>query len=91
MSCVLVSGGGRLCPMDISAGCGTSLLEMELGLVAVKTRNMKENGREPVFPLLWKQVLIAFWGKCASCLGNRPSYSLPLAWHEINCSSALSL
>lgn len=40
-------------------------------------------------PLLWKQVLKAFWGKCASCLENRPSYSLPLAWHEINCSSAL--
>lgn len=52
------------------------LLETELGLVAVKTRDTKENGREPLFLLLWKQVLIAFWGKCASCLGNRPSYSL---------------
>lgn len=86
-SCVLVSGGGRLCPMDISVKWGISL--SELGLVTVKTSDTKENGREPVFPLLWKQVLRAFWGKCASCLGNRPSYSLPLAWHEINCSSAL--
>lgn len=84
---MLVSGGGRLCPMDISVKWGISL--SELGLVTVKTSDTKENEREPVFPLLWKQVLRAFWGKCASCLGNRPSYSLPLAWHEINCSSAL--
>lgn len=73
--------------MDISVKWGISL--SELGLVTVKTRDTKENGREPVLPLLWKQVPRAFWGKCASCLGNRPSYSLPLAWHEINCSSAL--
>lgn len=44
-----------------------------------------------MFPLFWKQVLRAFWEKCASCRGNRPSYSLPLAWHEINCSPALHI
>lgn len=44
-----------------------------------------------MFPLLWKQVLRAFWEKCASHHGNRPSYSLPLAWHEINCCLALQV
>lgn len=28
---------------------------------------------------------MAFWERHTSCSGNRPSYSLPLAWHEINC------
>lgn len=36
-----------------------------------------------------KQVLGAFCEKCASQRGTRPAYSLPLAWHEINCCLAL--
>lgn len=31
---------------------------------------------------------MAFWERRTSCSGNRQSYSLPLAWHEINCCAS---
>lgn len=53
MSCVLVPGNGRLCPMAISGH--------EIQPVSNRTwaKTRKENRREAVF-LLWKQVLRTF-------------------------------
>lgn len=68
---------GRLCPMDTAAGQGFDLI--------ASTRDRKEN-RSASVSLGSEAGTVAFWERYTSCSGHRPSYSLPLAWHEINCA-----
>lgn len=61
--------------------------DRELGPRA-STRDRKEDGSASVSP--HKQVLWLSGKGIPSCSGNRPSYSLPLAWHDINCCAPLN-
>lgn len=79
---VLVPGDGKLCPLDISAGRGTQPIRNNLAPKQPKLRLRRQ--KRTIFPSP-KQVLGASCEKCASHCGNRPAYSLPLAWHEIKC------
>lgn len=49
----------------------------------------KGNGRVPGFSS--EEGMVAFWEKHTSSSGNGTSYSLPLAWHEINCCAPLNI
>lgn len=63
----------------MSYGHFSRALEIELTLKAAQTKDRKENGREPMFPLLQKQVFGAFGGKCASHMGTgQPTHYLLL-------------
>lgn len=63
--------------MDTAAGQGLDLI--------ASTRDRKEN-RSASVSLRSEAGTVAFWERYTSCSGHRPSYSLPLAWHEINCA-----